>query len=75
MFQGGEPSEQHCKLVEGPRALRPDEGISHQETGDNNWKRLITILKSVSPTYQKVKVDPVGSRWACNANVTKPAAV
>ena len=40
-LQGGESSEQYCQLVEGPAALRPDEGISHQETGDRFMDAMI----------------------------------
>ena len=36
ILQGGEPSEQHRELFPGSTALRPDEGIADQETGEDN---------------------------------------
>ena len=36
MLQGCEPSEQHRELFPGSTALRPDEGIADQETGEDN---------------------------------------
>ena len=36
ILQGGEPSEQHRELFPGSTALRPDEGISDQKTGEDD---------------------------------------
>ena len=36
ILQGGEPSEQHRELFPGSTALRPDEGIADQKTGEDD---------------------------------------
>ena len=36
ILQGSEPSEQHRELFPGSTALRPDEGIADQKTGEDD---------------------------------------
>ena len=43
ILQGGEPSEQHRELFPGSTALRPDEGIADQETGEDT----VSVMKKM----------------------------
>ena len=66
MLQGSEPSEQHRELFPGSTALRPDEGIADQKTGEDD------VSDGNDGNHGDLKKGLIETLWIVDARCVMP---